>query len=162
MERAGLEEMMRAVEDKRIDVIITEDVSRISRDMGDAAQIFKRLQFAGVPLIGLSDGIDTSAKQGKLTFAFKSMMPEWYVDELRDRTLRGLEGRALAGFATGSVPFGFTTLAETDAAGRPLGHKIVIDENEAPIIVRIFTAAPLARSDPALLVKIDPLGELGS
>lgn len=138
MERAGLETMMRAVEEKRIDVIITEDVSRLSRDMGDAAQIFKRLQFAGVPLIGLSDGIDTSAKQGKLTFAFKSMMAEWYVDELRDRTLRGLEGRAIAGFATGSVPFGFTTLAESDGSGRQVGQRIVIDENDAPIVVRIF------------------------
>ena len=139
MERPGLEALLRAVEAGRIDVILTEDVSRISRDMGDAAHIFKRLQFAGVPLIGLSDGIDTSAKQGKLTYAFKSMMAEWYIDELRDRTLRGLEGRALAGFATGGVPFGYRTEPEIDAAGRELGNKIVIDEDEAPIIRRIFT-----------------------
>ena len=139
MERPGLEALLRAVEAGRIDVILTEDVSRISRDMGDAAHIFKRLQFAGVPLIGLSDGIDTSAKQGKLTYAFKSMMAEWYIDELRDRTLRGLEGRALAGFATGGVPFGYRTEPEIDAAGRELGNKIVIDEDEAPIVRRIFT-----------------------
>ena len=139
MERPGLEALLRAVEAGRIDVIVTEDVSRISRDMGDAAHIFKRLQFAGVPLIGLSDGIDTSAKQGKLTYAFKSMMAEWYVDELRDRTLRGLEGRALAGFATGGVPFGYRTEPEVDGSGRVLGNKIAIDEGEAPIIRRIFT-----------------------
>ena len=139
MERPGLEALLRAVEERRVDVVLTEDVSRVSRDMGDAAHIFKRLQFAGVPLIGLSDGIDTSARQGKLTYAFKSMMAEWYVDELRDRTLRGLEGRALAGFATGGVPFGFRTVPEIDAAGRALGNKIEIDENEAPIIRRIFT-----------------------
>lgn len=139
MERPGLEALLRAVEAGRIDVILTEDVSRISRDMGDAAHIFKRLQFARVPLIGLSDGIDTSAKQGKLTYAFKSMMAEWYIDELRDRTLRGLEGRALAGFATGGVPFGYRTVPEVDGSGRALGNKIVIDENEAPIIRRIFT-----------------------
>jgi DNA invertase Pin-like site-specific DNA recombinase len=139
MERPGLEALLRAVEAGRIDVIVTEDVSRVSRDMGDAAHIFKRLQFAGVPLIGLSDGIDTSAKQGKLTYAFKSMMAEWYVDELRDRTLRGLEGRALAGFATGGVPFGYRTEPEVDGSGRVLGNKIAIDEHEAPIIRRIFT-----------------------
>ena len=139
MQRPGLEALLRAVEEKRVDVVLTEDVSRISRDMGDAAHIFKRLQFAGVPLIGLSDGIDTSMKQGKLTYAFKSMMAEWYVDELRERTLRGLEGRALAGFATGGVPYGFRTEPETDATGRVLGNKIVIDETEAAIIVRIFT-----------------------
>ena len=139
MQRPGLEALLRAVEEKRIDVVLTEDVSRISRDMGDAAHIFKRLQFAGVPLIGLSDGIDTSGKQGKLTYAFKSMMAEWYVDELRERTLRGLEGRALAGFATGGVPYGFHTEPETDATGRVLGNKILIDEAQAAIVIRIFT-----------------------
>ena len=139
MQRPGLEALLRAVEEKRIDVVLTEDVSRISRDMGDAAHIFKRLQFAGVPLIGLSDGIDTSGKQGKLTYAFKSMMAEWYIDELRERTLRGLEGRALAGFATGGVPYGFHTEPQTDATGRVLGNKIIIDEAAAAIVVRIFT-----------------------
>lgn len=57
-----------------------------------------------VLVIGLSDEIDTSTKPGKRTYAFKSMMAEWYVDELRERTLRGLEGRALAGFATRASP----------------------------------------------------------
>ena len=137
MERPGLEALLRAVDEGKIDVILTEDVSRISRDMGDAANIFKRLQFAGVPLIGLSDGIDTSGKQGKLTYAFKSMMAEWYIDELRDRTLRGLEGRALAGFATGGLPFGFKSVPRTDDRGR-VCHDIVIDEAAAAIIRRIF------------------------
>ena len=136
--REGLDEMLRAVEKGQLDVIITEDVSRISRDMGDSANIFKRLEYACVPLIGL-DGVDTSAKGGKLTYAFKSMMAEWYIDELRERTLRGLEGRALAGFATGGVPYGFTTVGDVDKSGRELGRKIVIDENEAAIIRRIFT-----------------------
>lgn len=137
MERPGLEKLLRAVDEGRIDIILTEDVSRISRDMGDAANIFKRLQFAGVPLIGLSDGIDTSGKQGKLTYAFKSMMAEWYIDELRERTLRGLEGRALAGYATGGLPFGFKTMAVTDERGRVV-HEIAIDPDAAVLVRRIF------------------------
>ena len=43
--RPGFEAMMRAVTEKRIGVIVTEDISRISRDFADAAMIFKRLQF---------------------------------------------------------------------------------------------------------------------
>ncbi len=37
-------------------VILTED---ISRDIGDAALVFERLRFAGVPRSGISDGIDS-------------------------------------------------------------------------------------------------------
>ncbi len=128
---------MRAVEKGEIDVIITEDVSRISRDMADSATIFKRLEFARIPMIDLH-GMDTSAKGGKLTYTFKAMMAESYIDELRERTQRGLTGRHLAGFATGGVPFGFTTVPELDGGGNVRGHKILIDEIAAPIVIRIF------------------------
>ncbi len=136
--RPGLDALLAAVDAGEIDIVITEDVSRLARDMEDAAHIFKHLQYAGVPLISISDGIDTSSKHAKMTFAFKSMIAEAYLDDLRDKTLRGLEGRALAGFATGGVPFGYLTITEATSDGRIVGHRIAIDENEAPIIRRIF------------------------
>jgi len=136
--RPGLDALLAAVDAGEIDVVITEDVSRISRDMADSAAIFKRLEYARVPLIGL-DGMDTSAKGGKLNYAFKSLMAEWYIDELRERTHRGLMGRHLAGFATGGVPYGFHTVPELDGSGQVRGHKILIDEAVAPLAVRIFT-----------------------
>lgn len=111
----GLEQLLGAAEQERVDVILTEDVSRISRDLGDASQIFKRLQFAGVPLISISDGIDTSAKHAKLNYAVKSLLADLNLDDLRDKTLRGLEGRALAGLATGQVPYGYRS--RTEAGG---------------------------------------------
>jgi len=42
--RPGFEALMAAVDAGRIKAIITEDMSRISRDFADSAQIFKRLQ----------------------------------------------------------------------------------------------------------------------
>jgi hypothetical protein len=61
----------------RIKVIVTEDMSRISRDFADSAQIFKRLQFLKVPLIGVADGIDTSSKHAKLSFTVKMDWSTW-------------------------------------------------------------------------------------
>src|SRR4029077_3321158 len=132
--RDGLDALLRAVEKGELDIVLTEDVSRISRDMGDSASIFKRLEYARVPIIGLLDGMDTSAKGGKLTYAFKSMMAEWYIDELRERTLRGLTVRHLARFVTGSVPFGYRTVPELDGRGEVRGHTILIDEDAAKLI----------------------------
>lgn len=137
MARAGLEKLMAAVERGKVDIVLTEDISRLSRDMGDAAMIFKRLQFHCVPLIGLSDGIDTSHKHAKLSFAVKSLLADMYIDDLRDKTLRGLEGRALAGFATGQVPFGYRLVKQTDKFGRSTS-KIEIHEANARLIRRIF------------------------
>lgn len=145
MQRPGLESLLNAAMDKSIDVIVTEDVSRLSRDMGDSANIVKRLAFAGVTLISLSDGIDTSSKNAKPLLAVKSMLAEMFLDDLRDKTLRGLEGRMLAGFATGGVPYGFRTLTLND--GGRIVHPIEIDEEKAAIVRRIFETY---RNDGAL------------
>ena len=138
MDRPRFEQMMKGVDDGSIDVIVTEDLSRISRDFGDSATIFKKLVYKNVPLLGVADGIDTSSKHAKLSFTVKSLVADLYIDDLRDKTLRGLEGRALAGFATGGPPYGYHTVPETDQFGRSVGSRIVIHAGEAEIVRRIF------------------------
>jgi site-specific DNA recombinase len=138
MDRPGFEAMMAAVDAGRIEAIVTEDLSRITRDFADAAFIFKRLQYASIPLLGVADGIDTSARGAKLSFTVKSLVADLYLDDLRDKTLRGLEGRALAGFATGGVPYGFHTVPELDPYGRSIGSRIAIHDGEAELVRRIF------------------------
>lgn len=137
--RPGFEQLMRLVEERKVDVIVTEDVSRISRDIADSATIFKRLQYLGVALRGVADGIDTGDKSAKLTFTIKSLVSEVYLDDLRDKTLRGLEGRALAGYSTGGLPIGYRSSPQTDAYGRIIGYRIEIDPDGRAIVERIFT-----------------------
>jgi site-specific DNA recombinase len=139
MEREQFERMMRLVRAGRFSAILTEDVSRISRDFADGAAIFKELRYLQVPLIGIADGIDTSDKNAKLSFTVKSLLSDLYIDDLRDKTLRGLTGRAEAGFATGGVPFGYRTEPMFDSAGKSLGSVIVIDDKTAATVRRIFT-----------------------
>ena len=154
LERPGFEAMMAAVDAGRIKVIVTEDMSRISRDFADSAQIFKRLQFLRVPLIGVADGIDTSSKHAKLSFTVKSLVADIYLDDLRDKTLRGLEGRALAGFATGNVAYGYHTVP-VEEGGRAIGNKIEIHPRESIIIRRIFDEARSGRSFAAIAAGLN-------
>lgn len=140
LDRRGFEAMMQAVDAGEVRVIVTEDMSRISRDIADSANLFKKLQFIGVPLIGIADGIDTSDRNAKLTFTMKSMAADMYIEDLRHKTLRGLEGRAHAGLATGNVAFGYYTLPIKNDRGEVTGNKIEIHEAEAKILIRIFTA----------------------
>src|SRR3954452_21876757 len=68
--RSGFEAMMALTKGTppAIDVLVAEDLSRITRDLADGAMLFRRLQFLGVKLIGVADGVDTSAKNAKLTY----------------------------------------------------------------------------------------------
>ena len=75
--------------------------------------VFNRLQVKRVPLVGVADGIDT-ALGAKLAFTL-SLMRDMYLDDLRDKALRGLEARALAGFATDNVAYCFHTVPVVDA-----------------------------------------------
>lgn len=138
--RPGLDAMMAAIVGpaRTIDVIVTEDVSRVSRNLEFSSRFYKALSYEGVPLIGVADGIDTSGPSAKMTFTLKALMSDMYLDELADKTRRGLEGRHRAGFATGLLPYGFRSTPIRDRAGRVIGHDVEIDEERAEVVRRIF------------------------
>ncbi|MDQ3301488.1 MAG: recombinase family protein [Myxococcota bacterium] len=152
LDRRGLEAMMAGVEAGYIKAIVVEDMSRVSRDIADSATLFKKLQFYQVPLLGVADGIDTSARGAKLSYTVKSLVADMYLEDLRDKTLRGLEGRALAGYATGNVPYGFHTVPVVDTFGKSIGNKIEVHEGESKILIRIFNEFSEGRS-PASIAR---------
>jgi DNA invertase Pin-like site-specific DNA recombinase len=155
--RPAFERMMELLNQKppRLDAIVTEDISRISRDFADAAFIFQRLRFLDVPLLGVADGIDTSAKNAKVTFTIKSLVSDLYLDELRDKTLRGLEGRCLAGYSTGGLPYGYRSEPVKDQFDRVIGHQVVVDEDQARIIRKIFKDYLEGRSVAAIACTLN-------
>lgn len=155
LSRPGFEALMAAVEAGKVDAIVTEDISRISRDFADAANVFKRLQYAGVPLIGIADGIDTGRRDAKLSFTLKSLVADVYLDDLRDKTLRGLEGKANAGYATGNTPYGYRTVPDLDASGRARGNRIEIAADQAGVVQRIFEMYRNGKSLCAIARKLN-------
>lgn len=113
----------------RFDVILVDDLSRLSRDSIEAQQQVRRLKFAGVRVVAVSDGIDTADKGHKLGVGLRGLMGELYLDDLRDKTHRGLTGRAMAGASAGGLPYGYriTNVGERE-----------IDEAQAAVVRRIF------------------------
>ena len=138
--RPGFERMMALVTARpsKVDVIVSEDLSRITRDFADAASIFKQLQYLGVPLVSVSDGINTADRNAKMHFGMKSLMSDMFLDDLRDKSMRGLEGRALAGFSTGGLPIGFRSEPVSDAGNRVVGYRVLVDDEGAAAVRRIF------------------------
>ncbi len=116
-------------ESGEFDVILVDDLSRLSRDMGEVNAAVKRLRFAGVRLIGVSDGVDTARKSHKADVGLRGIMSELYLDDLADKTHRGLTGRALAGASAGGLPFGYRITGVGERA---------IDPEQAAIVRRIY------------------------
>ena len=114
------------------DVILVDDTSRLSRNMGETARIFEKLNFAAVRIVAVSQGIDSQHEQSDVMLTMHGLVDSLYVKELAKKTHRGLEGLALRGMVTGGRCYGYSNV-RSDA-----GVQLAINEAEAEIVRRIF------------------------
>jgi site-specific DNA recombinase len=92
--RPGIQALLADALRGRFEMVLAEALDRISRDQEDVAGIFKRMAFAGVKIITLSEGEITHLHVG-----LKGTMNALFLKDLADKTRRGLRGRVEAGKA---------------------------------------------------------------
>lgn len=134
-DRAGLQRLLAAVAGPSIpfDCILIDDSSRLTRRLADALNLFERLTFAGIRIVAVSQGVDSDSPQAELLMSVHGMIDAVYWRELAQKTHRGMQGRALAGFATGGRCFGYKSVRAADQSVR-----LEIDLAEAAIVRRLF------------------------
>jgi site-specific DNA recombinase len=71
------------------DIILLDDSSRLARNTKDALTFFERLNFAGIRLIAVSQGIDSDNEQAHVLVTVHGMVDSLYVKELAKKTHRG-------------------------------------------------------------------------
>jgi hypothetical protein len=119
--------MMRDAEAKRFDILLVDDLSRLSRDHVETERARRRLVYWGVRLLGISDGIDTTAKGHKMLSGVKGLMNEAFLDDLREKTCRGMVGQALKGYHCGGRSYGYRLVPQFDSARKdPYGQFVKI------------------------------------
>ncbi|MGO4841616.1 recombinase family protein, partial [Rhizobiaceae sp. 2RAB30] len=94
--RPGIQELIADGLKRRFEVILTESLDRLSRDQEDIAGLYKRMRFAGVTIITLSEG-----EVSELHIGLKGTMGALYLKDLADKTRRGLRGRVEEGKSGG-------------------------------------------------------------
>ena len=144
-DRPGYQKMLTDAEAKTFDILLIDDLSRLSRDNIETQGVIKRFKFWGIRVIGVSDGIDTDRKGYKIHAGLKGIMNEEYLDDLREKTIRGMEGQALKGFNCGGHSYGYKRIpifspSEIDKDGRPIrtAVKKEIDLEQAKCVVHIY------------------------
>ena len=145
-ERAGLKRLMAAATAKSFDIVLIDDTSRLSRKLSDSINLSDRLQFAGVRIVFVSQGIDSDDEQSEVLLATHGIVDSLYIRELGKKTHRGLEGRVLNHMHHGGRIFGYKSIPiedpeRRDQYGRPLiaGAKLEVDAMQAKTVRRIFT-----------------------
>jgi DNA invertase Pin-like site-specific DNA recombinase len=148
--RPGIQALLADALRGGLEVVLAEALDRISRDQEDVAGIFKRMAFAGVKIITLSEGEITHLHVG-----LKGTMNALFLKDLADKTRRGLRGRIEAGKAGGGLCYGYDVVRRNDAAGEPMRGERSINEAEAKIVRRIFREFAAGKSPRAIALKLN-------
>ena len=122
--RPGYQALLGDVRAADFDVIVVEALDRLSRDQEDVAGLFKRCRFAGVRIVTLAEGEITDLHVG-----LKGAMNALFLQDLAEKTRRGLRGRVEAGASGGGLTYGYDVVQEAEERG---GRRI--NEVEADIV----------------------------
>jgi site-specific DNA recombinase len=130
---------------KEFDILLIDDLSRLTRDSLEAEKPIRKLEFSGIRIVSVSDGYDSTSKARKIQRGFKNLMNETFLDDLRERVHRGYEGVARKGYWNGGRPYGYrlrpiVDRTQRDAYGNPLqiGTQLEVEPKQAKVVQQIF------------------------
>ena len=163
--RPGYQSLLKAAERKEFDVLVVDDLSRLSRDQVESERTIRRLEFGGVRIVGVGDGYDSQSKSRKVQRGVRGLMNEMYIDDLKDKVHRGLTGQALKHYWCGGKVFGYRLVQEKDATrtdphGNPLvvGTRMEVDPAQAAVVRRVFTLYADGQSWRGVAAKLNAEG----
>ncbi|MEI6731007.1 MAG: recombinase family protein, partial [Pseudomonadota bacterium] len=163
--RPGFEAMLLAAAQKEFDVLLVDDLSRLSRNRTETMQIIERFKFRRIRIVGVSDGYDSATKGEKIQSTMRGLMNELYLDDLREKTHRGMTGQALKGYSAGGRTYGYKRVpienpAKLDANGRPeiIAVRREINEDEAKWVRKIFEWFASGESPKSIANKLNQIG----
>ncbi len=142
--RPGLQALEEGMENKEFGAVVVDDLSRLSRSNHQMLTLVLKFDYHQVKLISVSDGIVTGDENSKLGIHIRGFINELYLDDLRKKTMRGLEGQKLRGFSTGEDVYGYYTKPvgelKLNKRGQPKYEGMVhkINPDEADVVHRIY------------------------
>ena len=132
--RPGFQKLLRDLKAKKVDTVITKDLSRLGRDYIDTGYyVQKFFPENNIRYISILDNIDTMEDAGMNDIApFKSIINDMYVKDISKKIKSALKERKTAGnFLATTAPYGYMKNPENK-------YQLIINEKEAQIVKRIF------------------------
>lgn len=132
--RDGYQRLLNGVRNRDFDVVVVEHFDRLSRDPATIQRLKQVFEFNGVELMD-QKGVYATATDISIASLYNTI----YKPQLAEKVRRGHDNAVANGRIPGSYAYGYRP-----RPGAP-GER-VIDENEAKIVLRIFTEYAAGRS----------------
>lgn len=134
-ERAAFNEMMRDIEEHRINAVIVKDLSRIGREQVETLNLIKKeFILKNVRFIAITDNYDSfnPDKCDGLSTSFKLLMNDYYCADISKKVRSSQKAKMERGDFIGSyAPYGYIKDKNNH-------NKLIIDKTAADVIRKIF------------------------
>lgn len=131
--RPGFKQLINDIEDKKINCVITKDLSRLGRDYLDVGgYIQKYFPRNEIRYISVNDNYDSNTTEYNLMVPIKNVFNEQYSIDISKKVKSGIRSKAERGFFIGShACYGYRKDIDNK-------NKLVVDNEAAIIVKKIF------------------------
>lgn len=137
--RSGLESVRARLRQGGVQAVV---VTRLDRLVRDELVYFAFLQVcreAGVPLMSIAEGVDTSTEAGDMAGGIAVLFAAAERRRIAARTKEGREARAReGGFVGGTAPFGYRREPRLTDTGAQRGWRLVVHDEQARTIRTMY------------------------
>lgn len=133
MFRPGIEALLRDAKNDYFDMVLSEAMDRLSRNLADIAKFHERMEHARITIWTLTEG-----KVDQMMIGMKGTMNAIQLRDIAFKTVRGQRGRARQGKSAGGNCFGYDVLPGTVVGGKQEHGDRAINTQEAAVVRRIF------------------------
>ena len=154
--REQFQKMLKDSDKKAWDYVLCYKLDRFSRNKYEMAIHRKHLKDNGVKILSAMENIPDSP-EGILLESLLEGMNQYYSEELSQKTKRGLrETRIKGNYMGGRINYGYSVVREI--AGEQAVSKVVINDDEAAVLLRIFEAYAGGNRIPDIVCELEDKG----
>ena len=151
--RAGVQALIADALHGRFQLVLAEAMDWLSRDQEDIAGLYKRMAYADVKIVTLSEGEITHLHVG-----LKGTMNALFLKDLADKTRRGQRGRVELGKSGGGKTYGYDVVKQFASNGEPMRGDRTINAMEAEVAHRIFGDYVAGKSPKRIAMELNKDG----
>ena len=129
--RSGFTDMIKACEERRVDLVITKSISRFARNTADCLNYSRKLKNLGIPIIFEKESINTMEASGELMFTILSSLAQEESRNISENTQWGIRSK----FQRGIPHINCEALLGYD---KDENGNLVINEGQAKTVRRIY------------------------
>jgi len=149
LDRPALQRLLTDIADAKVDVVVVYKIDRLTRSLFDFAKIVEAFDARGVSFVSITQQFNTTTSMGRLTLnvllSFAQFEREVAGERIRDKIVASKKKGMWMG---GLPPLGY------DVRNR----KLVVNQEEAKILLHIFRRYVEIRSVRALNAELDTAG----